>query len=480
MIRALFVVGGAAVLLSCGSNKPACGPTSCSLGCCDASGACVTTGSSQACGSAGNSCVACLLGQVCTLGACRGGNNVGGGSGSGGGSGTGGGGALCKPSTCSGCCDSSDTCHVNPTAAACGIGGSSCVACNNGDVCSTAGSCQSGTGGGGGSATGGGAATGGGSATGGGGASDGGTGGGGAACSGTLVQTTAAANHTWFDIAFNNAGQCIVEDGSLECQQNDAGFNLVTMGCNNGGGHNRSIWSTRDGLLFVAGQNNGVRTYDSVNHCQGFVPANTFQSNSVIRRMDGLEEGSGVELYFGDDNGDLWVMRGDAGITKTHVNNGNWRTVDVFAGTNVTVVFVAGDDNGSPAIYRYDRANGTWSPEVFSAATMFTFDALSIYDETTAYAAGGNHFYRWDGGSWGPVGISPPFNVNDLLAVGPDQVFAVGGSKRQLAYFDGNSWSDAGTYSGATGDELNVVKGSGACDLWLLQNTMGAPWRSGP
>ncbi len=358
-----------------------------------------------------------------------------------------------------------------------GAGGGSGGGVGGGSGGGVGGGSGGGVGGGSGGGVGGGSGGGAGGGSGGGGATDGGAGGGTATCSGALVQTTAAANHVWNDIAFFAAGECIVENGSMECRS-DGGFNTVTGGCNANGGSNKAIWSTRDGLLFIAGNNNGVHTYDSVNHCQAFLANGAV--NGVIYRMDGIETGNDFELYAGTDQGDLMVILPDAGGSTQQVSNGSWQTVDAYDDGNGGLVFAAGDLNGTLAIYRYDRGNGRWLPEPLPSAPSGTFYGISIYDPVTAYAGGGTQLYRWDGGSWGPVGVTPPFDISDLLAVGPTHVFAVGGPKRQLSYFDGTAWYDAGTYSGTTGDQFTFVKGSGACDLWTAQDTNGAPWRSAP
>ncbi len=98
-----------------------------------------------ACGAGATTCVngvsaacSCTDGrtgaQVCTSGSfgscvC---NGAGGGSGGGGGGGGGSGGgsaAVCGPSTCSGCCDSTGSCFPGTTSTACGKQGASCVNC---------------------------------------------------------------------------------------------------------------------------------------------------------------------------------------------------------------------------------------------------------------------------------------------------------------------------------------------------------------
>ena len=86
--------------------------------------------------------------------------------------------AACGPSTCDGCCDSTDVCRTGSQAASCGKAGAMCDICASGQTCA-AGVCSSGGGGGSGGGSGGG--TGSGTA----GGAGGGSGGGAAACTGT-------------------------------------------------------------------------------------------------------------------------------------------------------------------------------------------------------------------------------------------------------------------------------------------------------
>ncbi len=49
--------------------------------------------------------------------------------------------AACRPESCKGCCSQTAQCIEATTAAACGVGGSQCVACGATEACSAAGSC---------------------------------------------------------------------------------------------------------------------------------------------------------------------------------------------------------------------------------------------------------------------------------------------------------------------------------------------------
>lgn len=96
-MRALLVLGLAAIALGCSPPAATCNATTCG-GCCAADGKCVAGTEAVACGAAGLSCVACPQGQTCGLdGRCAlsvgtGGGSSGGGMASGGGV-SGGGGA---------------------------------------------------------------------------------------------------------------------------------------------------------------------------------------------------------------------------------------------------------------------------------------------------------------------------------------------------------------------------------------------------
>jgi hypothetical protein len=253
---------------------------------------------------------------------------------------------------------------------------------------------------------------------------------------------------------------------------------VPSSSCNNGGGQNRAGFAVRDGGLFLTGEGNGMRTYDAVNGCQNLINASNI-SGAVDRLAGAVNNDGGVELYFGDENGNLYFFNGGSGLQSKNVANAAFYGVDAYSDQGVRVIFAVGRVGGNLDIERFDDNSLTWSQESISNPPTQFLASVSIVNSTTAFAAGGNEFWRWDGGSWGSVGVAPPFYVFGIKAFGPNLVYAVGGGYRAVAYFDGSGWVDAGTYSANMFEGFGEIRGPDACHLWVV-GPAGGVYRSAP
>jgi hypothetical protein len=102
-----------------------CGPSNCT-GCCDSAGSCQLGDQSDNCGSGGGACYPCFSpSTLCRQGSCWIPISF----------------VVPCPSNCGGCCDAHGNCFGGQSATACGSGGTGCVNCSAGEVC-TNGSCQ--------------------------------------------------------------------------------------------------------------------------------------------------------------------------------------------------------------------------------------------------------------------------------------------------------------------------------------------------
>jgi flagellar hook-basal body protein len=73
---------------------------------------------------------------------------------------------------------------------------------------------------------------------------------------------------------------------------------------------------------------------------------------------------------------------------------------------------------------------------------------------------------RYDGVSWAADMAKPGFDVFGLKAMAADDIYAVGASSR-IAHWNGSAWSTV-TDLGPSVTQLNQIRGTTQCDLWVV------------
>lgn len=329
---------------------------------------------------------------------------------------------ACGPSSCTGCCDSKDTCQSGLTDSACGRTGGLCSACNGGSVCAL-GACTF-------TATGGGTAVGGGSA--------GGSTAGGAAAGGSAGGSEAGGSAG--GSAGGDAGGSAGGDGGT------AGGGNSTAGGSAGGSAGGAAAGGVAMNVALADSFQGEFCMSGYCFESPRIPPTTWNDVFFVSENEGyaVNENGSIARF---QNG-RWALLSDQNRQPL---KSVWATAGVVwaVGVGGTIVQVVGttftDRTPSPAPPNLLGVSGTGPNDVWFVGTS-------------------GSVLRWDGTSIRPFLTGVTQTLNAVYAASPTSAYAVGNFGRILR-FNGVGWSLVAEPSGNNGGYFSAIAGLSASDF---------------
>jgi hypothetical protein len=245
----------------------------------------------------------------------------------------------------------------------------------------------------------------------------------------------------------------------------DGGFVAIANGTCNGQGEYTGIWSRDDGKAYLVGGGTGT-VYSVTSPGAGCMTQATVAQSSNLTVITGIPHAGGTQLFVGHSSGRVSTF-GD-GVTLTGESGSLMAAIDDLAAVSDTSVFAVGVASGfntHGGIAYYD--GGTWT-QIYSDGNSNTrIHALSFVSPTLGYAAGlANVLMRYDGTRWQQDITGPGFEVFGLKAFSSSDIYAVG-ADNSVWHYDGSQWT-AGTRFPGSNLVLNRIRGTSACDLWVV------------
>lgn len=159
-----------------------------------------------------------------------------------------------------------------------------------------------------------------------------------------------------------------------------------------------------------------------------------------------------------DSSGALWHWNGSAWAADagTNVPSG----VHAVWGTSATDVWVV---TSSAGVHRWNGT--TWAP--VGSVTETNLDVIHGSSSSDVWISNGAIVRHWNGTAWSPADtVGASANVNALLALGPNDAWAVGddGGKAIRSHWNGASWTMSPKFGTTT---FISVAGSASNDVWV-------------
>jgi hypothetical protein len=226
-----------------------------------------------------------------------------------------------------------------------------------------------------------------------------------------------------------------------------------------------AVWARPDGTAYLAGNNGNLQRVSGAGAACSVLTATT---NNRTHGLFGVEGASIVELFTAHDNGTIGYRTDPAGTSADAVNTSAIVTVYAVGGPARGTLFAVGQDpsNNRGRIMANDGGLG-WAPVYQGSQNTKLFD-LSMATPSLGYAAGeGGKVLRFDGTSWvdGPTGV--PANILGVQAFADGAVWVSAANGRVYRSDGSAAFVEVANFSSVT-NNLNGLRGTSACDLWVV------------